>query len=118
MQSIVEKAAEAMRLIIQTSGTGKTWTRPSSSGRTGSSPGRVDTGNMLDAVKWRVSSEGGNLVGEFGWLDNQEPYFMYQESGFSHVGSGEWVRGMLALQDASLAAKEEFLTRLANALRR
>ena len=101
MEDIVKRAAEAMQLRIGTA-TG-----------TKSGPGRVDTGDMIQSVKYRVEISNGAIVGEFGWLDNQEMYFLYQEHGFTHWLSGDMIPGMMALMDAEAAARDEFVARLA-----
>ena len=96
--SVAEGAAD-MKQMIMTRGTGRTWTRPGPSGRTGSYPGRVDSGNMLNAVGSSFR-RGGQSEGRFGWLGGDpQGYYGLQEGGFRHV-SGIDVPGMYALQDA------------------
>lgn len=106
MEGLVRDAADMMRLIIATSGTIK-------SGRSG----RIDTGRMYDAVKSRVTFSSQSLIGEFGWLDDQEAYFRYQDQGFVHWLSSEKIPGMLALADAGIEARQEFIRRLAELFR-
>ena len=101
MGDIVKRAAEAMQLRIGTA-TG-----------TKSGPGRVDTTLMIQSVKYRTEISNGSIVGEFGWLENQEMYFLYQDKGFTHWLSGEMIPGMMALMDAEAAARDEFVARLA-----
>jgi hypothetical protein len=49
----------------------------------GNSAGRNDTGNMIDSVAAEVFSDGnGEIVMRFGWIFNQEDYFLDQEYGF------------------------------------
>lgn len=116
MEQLVSDAADLMRRLIMTRGTGKVWSRPGPSGRTGSFPGRVDSGDMYSAVAHAVSGDGRR--GEFGWLDNQEPYFLYQEDGFRHWISGEHIPAMFALQDAGAAAQQVFLQRVMEAVKK
>lgn len=104
MQSLVEEAAQTMELFIATRGTPK-------SGK----QGRIDTGHMIQSVSWRVELDGGNLIGEFGWTETQEPYFYYQEAG---TRSGAMIPAMLALEDAGIMAREEFMRRLSAAMKR
>jgi hypothetical protein len=106
MDALVRDAADMMRLIIATSGTIK-------SGRSG----RIDTARMYDAVKSRVTFSSQSLIGEFGWLDDQELYFHAQDAGFLHVWSGNKIPGMLALADAGIEARQEFIRRLAELFR-
>lgn len=105
MNEIVKQAAEAMQLRIGTA-TG-----------TQSGPGRYETGNMIQSVKYRVEISNTKIVGEFGWLDNQEMYFFYQDEGFTHWLSGEHIPGMLALMDAEAEAREQFVSRLSALMR-
>ena len=86
--------------FIETRGTGREWTRPGPTGRTGSSPGRVDT------AKLRIGWVGGT----------REDYFQFQETGFTHV-SGINVPGMYALQDATDAALSQLAQDLKNNLK-
>lgn len=106
MDALVKQGAEIMQRIIGTVNTTK------------SGPGRYETGLMLRTVSWRVETGDGKIVGEFGWLDTQEPYFLYQEYGFTHVGSGQEIAAMMALQDADVQTREEFMQKLSEAVKR
>lgn len=93
-----------MKELIETRGTGKTWSSTWFGGdRTASMPGRVDTGHMRDSVtKNPVKVSGkGNIYGGFGWLHHRDDYFAYQEGGFEHWRTGEYVEGMYAMVDAA-----------------
>lgn len=93
-------------------------------------PGRFRTGKMYEAVKSRVESGGQRVRSAFGWLDEVEDYFRYQEYGFNNkrfavydgsgnlkVENGEPVlkpatfprrtEGMFALRDARLSVEQE-----------
>lgn len=62
--------------------------------------GRIETQNMYDSVKSDMTKRGKKEAeGKFGWIDNYQKYFGYQEAGFNHVG-GVTVEGMYALGDA------------------
>lgn len=69
--------------------------------------GRIDYGNMVGDVKSGVRSQFGRKTASFGWLDNKEEYYSYQERGFTHP-SGKDVRGMYALADAGEDAVEAY----------
>lgn len=85
---------------IETRGTGYTWKYPRD-GRTGSFPGRVATGKMLRAAKYRINKVRSGLQIRLGWVTGtREEYFKYQEGGFRHQ-SGIEVKGMYAVQDAA-----------------
>lgn len=98
LEQAMDDGAESMRHHIRTRGTQK-------SGK----PGRIDTEAMLRDVKSRVYSPtaGGRVTGRFGWIDNREDYYGFQEGGFEHVNGGT-VEGMYALVDASEFAFLEF----------
>lgn len=98
LQQAMEDGAQIMKDNIATRGTAK-------SGKAG----RIETGKMIGDVKARVypGTDRGNQVGRFGWIDNREDYYGYQEGGFEHVNGGE-VEGMYALQDAAELAFREF----------
>lgn len=100
----VTEGASVMRQIISNQGTNKDWgaSWPSRAyGRKSSSGiGRIDTGEMLNSVDSKIVETGpGRAVGEFGWLNNQEKYFLYQENGFQHF-RGAVVPAMDALRNA------------------
>lgn len=87
----MQDGANIMRQMIST--------RPSAkSGK----PGRIDTGHMLSSVSHFTNpgTKAGNVSGRFGWIDGGEDYFLYQEAGFTHNRSGEWIEGMYAMQDS------------------
>lgn len=85
--------------------------------------GRYRTGNMFNAVKSRVEDGGANVRSAFGWIQEFEQYFLYQENGFNnkffanYTGNGRLIiqnggpslkratyprrtKGMFALRDA------------------
>lgn len=104
MHAAMDFGSQVMKELIETRGTGKTWTRPWY-GREGSYPGRVHTGNMLNSVSsWVGTGESGRTQGRFGWINNREDYFRFQEGGFKHNLTGEMVEGMYAVVDAYEAA--------------
>lgn len=105
---LARAGAEHMKNTVETSGTGKTWQRPhyakdsleSGRLRRGSSPGRVNTGNMRDSIGVRFERGAKRVQAAFGWIRNYEPYFGYQEGGFNHKQARITVPGMFALRDA------------------
>jgi hypothetical protein len=104
LTSTIDEAAFFMRETIMTTGTNKDWGRswPSrAQGRkSGSTEARFDTGEMRDSVKHRVLRSSKRFVsGEFGWLDNQQDYFKFQDNGFTHR-NGAVIPAMNALRDA------------------
>lgn len=121
MEALVEDAAALMKDLIASRGRNRSWedSWPSRAGgrRWGSGPGRIDSGEMFDNVKSRVEYSSDTIKGEFGWLDNEEMYYLFQEDGFTHFISGEYIPGMLALQDAGIQSQQEFIRRLSLAVR-
>jgi hypothetical protein len=96
--------AERMREYIRTRGTNQRWARPWRGRKTGiykttSSPGRIDSGDMLNSVKIQIQAGEQQSRAAFGWLYNFEEYFRHQEYGFNHW-IGVRVEGMFALRDA------------------
>jgi len=125
---LAEAGRDKMREIIETSGTGNTWSAPhfakdyprSGSLRTSSGPGRVNTGNMRDSVSVRFEGGPSRVTSAFGWIRNFEDYFGYQDNSFYHKKASNTkkhpgpytVPGMFALRDARRYAVEQVLPRL------
>lgn len=106
VHEVTESAANEMRRIIETSGTG--WV-----GRwfTATAGGRIDTGQMLS----NVSTSHTRLSGTWGWALNGgkgEAYYLYQENGFRHYQSGKDVKPMHALLTSFIKAREDLILRL------
>lgn len=101
----VTEGATAMREITLNNGTNNDWGAfwPSRAfGRKSSSTrARVDTGEMLNSIDSKIlDSSPTKASGEFGWTKNQQEYFIYQDQGFRHWITGEWIYGMEALRNA------------------
>lgn len=76
--------------------------------------GRVDTEAMLNAVSYRLDQVQGEIVGEFGFLNEQALYFYLQtNTGFTHYLSGEFIEPTFALRDAALIAFQKLVDRRA-----
>ena len=114
MNDVLGEGAERMQGYIETRGTGKRWTHPwGPNGRTGSSPGRVDTGQMIREVQGEViASDNNGVTGVLGWPEGSPEYFRHQEHGFNHVLTGEDVEEMRALRDAADATTPELMDEL------
>lgn len=68
--------------------------------RYGTGDSRWEIGKMFGAVKSAMlESSNRHAKGEFGWLDIQEDYFIYQDKGFRHWITGETIPAMNALRD-------------------
>lgn len=111
----VEDGEATMKHHIETRGTGKTWEKPWD-GRDGSSPGRVASGKMVDAVgsSFNYDYSSGKVSARFGWIKPSqiEDYFGYQEGGFDHAQAGVTVEGMYALVDAYELVNQELAERI------
>ena len=111
------RGAEYVRYAIMNRGTGKTWRGDWSRfpnawpGRTGSTPGRNASGEMLDAVDSWVSSGGDSTDAKtrmaFGFTRARQEYFLAQEGGFTHNITGETIEGMHAISDAAETIRQE-----------
>jgi hypothetical protein len=97
---------DLMQQGIEYGGTLEQWTRADRYGRWSSDPGRVASGKMLDAVESDMEVDDNHVRGEFGWIDNYEDYFGFQEAGFYHVRAQREVASMHALSDAAEAVFE------------
>ena len=89
---------------IETRGTGKTWHHAwKPSGRTGSTPGRDDTGLMKRSVDGpeTVTALPNGATGFLGWPEGSPEYFRHQENGFRNVLIQVDVEEMHALRDAA-----------------
>lgn len=102
MDDVLGDGANEMQSNIETRGTGREWSRPwGPNGRTGSYPGRVDTGQMIREVQGEVTSISNKRVtGTLGWPEDSPDYYRLQEHGFYHTLTQEDVDGMRALADA------------------
>lgn len=108
VQDAIDAGALTMRDNIMTRGTNKEWGSSWPSRAFGrkdrSTKARFDTGEMRDSVKARLLvSTKRRASGEFGWLDNQQDYFLYQDQGFTHR-NGAVIPAMNALRDARTEA--------------
>lgn len=124
-ERIVEDAivdgADVMRNNIMTRGTDKQWGGfwPSrAQGRKDhSTSARFDTGEMRDSVESEMLIRSrARVVGQFGWLKNQQEYFQYQEKGFNHR-NGQVIPAMNALRDAFTYATNKVESELRKAFK-
>lgn len=96
--SNVEKGAQEG--LEEVSQRGETGVRDfiTSRGRPTSGPnGRYRTGEMYSKVGSATTKGKSN----FGWINGVKPYYLYQDGGFTHVGSGQWIEGMYAMTDSA-----------------
>lgn len=99
MEFIAEHGAQYMQQLIEERGTDYSVYRATVLGR--GTTGRHDTGKMVDAVDYRVTSYPTVVNAEVGWIDEFMEYFDIQERGRG------FVEAMFALRDASLEMKDE-----------
>lgn len=101
LDKALEEGETVMKEAIATRGTGNTWSHPWR-GRTGSIPGRIDSGDMHKDVRGIITEKTKTKVtGNLGWDENSPDYYAYQDQGFMHVLTGKSVEGMRALRDAA-----------------
>ena len=110
----IGKAGEAkIREFVESRGLNKTWRRAyvserSGKRRTGSGPGRIDSGQMRDAITSKVSRSGDLTSVAMGWFNpNSDPEMPinFQEHGFVHE-NGDFIPGMNSLEDTLIFIKE------------
>jgi hypothetical protein len=120
MDTSMQAGEQAMKEAIATRGTGKTWSHPwGRSGRTGSFPGRVDSGDMQNDAQGKVTQVQANYVeGVLGWDDNSPMYYALQDQGFTHVITNEDIEGMSALRDSAEVAERVLMQEIDGIVRR
>lgn len=117
MEDTVEFTKEVIVDAIENSGTDRQWVRPWY-GRTHSGKGRVDTGEMRDSVNTEVTVlTDGVVEGKVGWLDGSPAYAEFQELGFRHWITGEFIQGMMSLREGAEQGSEEAIRLLDEAAR-
>jgi len=115
-EQIVEEFAHDgerdMEQIIQTATTptGERRAAGTDANRTGSvSPGRIDSGLMINQVSSEFEAGGNTFTGEFGWTKEVEAYFLLQENGTKKI------EAMHALQGANIKQRELAISKLIQA---
>jgi hypothetical protein len=83
---------------------------------------RIDTEHMKGSVgnSDLIQRDANTFGADFGWGvkgSDVEDYFLYQEQGFRHVGTGSNVPPMHALLGAFISAREKFFSRVTRAVR-
>jgi hypothetical protein len=100
LERIVDDAMADMIRILETAQT------PTGEARVAAGKGiigRVNEGKMRAAIERALSPmASGGVAGEWGWLDEVEKYYDYQEYGTGKIGP------MNALQDSFIHARERF----------
>lgn len=116
VETSLEKGEAVMKEAVATRGTGNTWSRPwGPNGRTGSFPGRIDSGDMQKGVRGEITeSTAHRVTGSLGWDPDSPEYIAFQDQGFRHVLTGEYVEGMMALRDGAEVTKRSLLAELDN----
>lgn len=94
MAVIVESAVQNAREFTAERGT-----------RTSLGGGRIETSAMIGAIKGEVETKAKQVIGKFGFIGQQEDYFLYQTvTGFNHWLSAEFIEPTFALRDAEQIA--------------
>jgi hypothetical protein len=79
-EELAKFGAERMREYVRTRGTA--FSEVAQSAGINMGPGRMRTGKMYESINYRVESGGSKTIAAFGWIQNFEQYFLYQELGF------------------------------------
>lgn len=106
VRETVHEAEIEQRAIIETAvtktGLRRVETQGKSSQYGSTSPGRIDSGLMVNTTNARVTREGNTIIGRWGWFDPQD-YFVLQDWGTHEIAAAHslflsWVgaRGRLA----------------------
>lgn len=95
---LMARAVEAMEVVIQAAVlNAKEFTASRPSAKSGKA-GRVDTNDMIDAIKGDIKAGADEVLGRFGFIEAQELYFKLQTvTGFMH---GDFIEPTNALRDA------------------
>ena len=105
-----EVAMEAI-IVAATTPTGDARASLDQPGGGGRSPGRIDTGLMINSVNSRSTTNGQISEGEFGWTAEQLEYFLYQENGTKRI------EAMNALSGAFVQVREQAIRDITSAIR-
>ena len=97
-----------MEQIIQDAVTETGLARAGNPNSGGNSPGRIDTGLMINQVSSETHRDGNEFVGTFGWTKEVEDYFLLQENGTAHI------EAMNALHGSAIAQREIALQKIQN----
>lgn len=93
LTQIAQEGRDYMRYIILAASTP---TGVKRQGQGGNGPGRVNTGQMFDSVRYRVRQNKYNYSATIGWLDGKPGYAIFQE-----LGTKNGVVGMNAVAQAN-----------------
>lgn len=110
----VNEAEAEMRQIIEAAHTEAGRKRVA---KGGAGPGRTKTGLMINSTNSRTTHNEDSIVGEWGWLNTQEDYFLFQENGTGGQGSGGGIKAMHSIYQSFIHARESLAQRI-NALAR
>lgn len=113
VEEVISEGSNNMRRHIETRGTGYR-------GHTG----RIETGAMLENVgdsSGQIDISAGSVSGKFGWGTtggDVQPYYSYQEQGFTNWRTGRDVPPMHALLDAFITARISLMKKINKATRK
>lgn len=111
----VQDGEKVMEKVIETSttATGRARADGSHKSHTGStSPGRVDSGLMINQVNSNSEQDGNTISGKVGWFDPEEYFAIQDNKAFSSISEP-----MHALLQGFVAAREALISRLTNIAR-
>lgn len=106
LQDLAERGDKRMVQILEAATTATGEARAARGGH----PGRVETGQMRDAIGHNVSVDRDTLYAEWGWLNEVHEYFLLQEHGDDVFGVK--FEGMKALLGSYIEMREELRRRL------
>lgn len=74
-----------------------------------STQGRQDYGGFRKDVDHKVEHRKKSSKGSYGWIKKREDYYLYQEHGFKHWITNNWIPGVRGLYYAGERAKAKVL---------
>ncbi len=67
--------------------------------------GRQDSGDFRKDIKHDVEEYATSAKGEYGWIEGKKDYYMYQEHGFTHWITTNWIPGVQSLYHGAQRAR-------------
>lgn len=76
--------------------------------------GRQDSGDFRKHIESDVKEYAVSAKGEYGWINKRADYYLYQEHGFRHWISTNWIPGVRALYHGAERAKAVMFERISD----
>ena len=106
--TVAEGEEDMRRTIVET-------TSPTGEARAAAGKGiqgRVDTGEMYLDVDSDVRVQGNSIIGEWGWIEEVQDYYLYQNDGTEGTNDRKGIDGMNALGKSAALVDDRIRARL------